>query len=603
MMNKRLFLERKSSAHSLEAVSAINIDKSIGVKKVVQSLNLQIFRGELFGLIGPDGAGKTSFMRLLSGAISPDAGELRVFGKKPVQARAQIGYMTQHFSLYPELSVIENLWYLAALRGLSEEVISSQQEKLLNKVGLLQYSDRLAAHLSGGMKQKLAFCAALIGNPDLLLLDEPCTGVDPLSRLEFWEMLNDVRQETAACIVLATPYCAEAEQCDRVAFLQEGRLEFCDTPYHLKSRFALKRIELQSTDNERAMLLLAKGTEYGECLYEDLQVCGDRIQILVRNSGRIVCSIKELLAESLIQIIDLRVCELSMNNVFFLHMAEGRQKDHEPAFDLLSKARGMGTVPGRECAQSAKASGTAAICAAHLSKVFEAFAAVKDFSLEIPYGEVYGLLGANGAGKTTAIKMLCGLHPASSGDVQICGKAGVNLRKGELRRLIGYMSQKNSLYQDLTVAENLDFFASVYELSSARKRQAIALVTRLFSLAQCKNMLVGSLPSGLRQRVAFAGAIMHQPQVLFLDEPGAGADPPAQRALWNIIQELARQGTAILVSTHLLDEAENCNRIGMMLAGELIAEGSPSKVKAEARATNLEEAFLRILSKNKGGAT
>lgn len=599
-MSGSLFLEKKQISQCAEAVSAVNIWKSFAGKVAVQNLNLNISCGELFGLIGPDGAGKTTLMQIISGAMLADAGEMKVLGITPHEAKTKLGYMTQHFSLYPDLSVIENLQYLAAMRAVPMQLFQRQQSKYLRKLGLAQYKDRLASQLSGGMKQKLAFCAALISNPQLLLLDEPCTGVDPLSRAEFWEILNEVRAETGACIVIATPYCAEAEQCDRVALMNDGRLELCDTPYHLKMQFQLKRIEMHCSDMEQALLSLSKGTEYGEHLYEDLQVLGDRIELLVKDPSRAIAGVNECLTESAVQVHSMQVKELTMENVFFLHLA--RSKEPITGNGLSPRDRGRLARPARFYDFESHATEplrSVAISAEHLCKMFGSFSAVKDFSLQIKSGEIYGLLGANGAGKTTAIKMLCGLQQASAGAVRICGTAPADLRRANVRKMIGYVSQKNSLYGDLTVLENLEFFASVYELSPQSKREAMEFVEDLFKLGSCKHHLVDTLPSGWKQRVAFAAAIMHKPQVLFLDEPTAGVDPAARRSLWEIIRMLAQEGAAILVTTHILEEAENCNRIGLMLSGELIAEGSPSEIKAKTYAANLEEAFLRIMAKHK----
>jgi ABC-2 type transport system ATP-binding protein len=461
------------------------------------------------------------------------------------------------------------------------------------------------------MKQKLAFCAALISNPQLLLLDEPCTGVDPLSRAEFWEILNEVRAEAGACIVIATPYCAEAEQCDRVALMNDGRLELCDTPYHLKMQFQLKRIEMHCSDMEQALLSLSKGTEYGEHLYEDLQVLGDRIELLVKDPSRAIAGVNECLTESSVQVHSMQVKELTMENVFFLHLAGSKEpipgngsglqqiRNYANCETLIDADRSRDRGRPARFHESGTSSESVFISAEHLCKMFGSFSAVKDFSLQIKSGEIYGLLGANGAGKTTAIKMLCGLQQASAGAVRICGTAPADLRRANVRKMIGYVSQKNSLYGDLTVLENLEFFASVYELSPQSKREAMEFVEDLYKLGSCKHHLVDTLPSGWKQRVAFAAAIMHKPQVLFLDEPTAGVDPAARRSLWEIIRMLAQEGAAILVTTHILEEAENCNRIGLMLSGELIAEGSPSEIKAKTHAANLEEAFLRIMAKHK----
>src|SRR5438876_226715 len=421
------------------AIRTRALTKRYGKIEAVRGIELDVGRGEIFGLIGPDGAGKTSTFQILGGVMEASSGNAERLGRPARQAREYVGYLTQAFSLYPDLSVAENLRYVGELRRVPLRDIRARGERYLTMFGMERFTDRLAGRLSGGMKQKLALACALVAEPRILLLDEPTTGVDPVSRREFWDALAQLSGQ-GITILLATPYLDEAERCHRVALMHEGRLHQVGTPAELRQSLGLQR-------------------------------------------------------------------------------------------------------------------------------------------LEVHYGEVYGLLGANGAGKTTTIKMLCGLLEPSAGEVQLAGEVGA-LRSENVRQQVGYMSQKFSLYDDLTINENLDFFAGVYRVPPERRAARKRWVLEFAGLGDRGGQITGSLPGGWKQRVAFGAAIMHEPRVLFLDEPTSGVDPIARRAFWAMINQLADQGTAILVTTHYLEEAEQCNRLGFMVAGELVAEGTPSGVKA-----------------------
>jgi ABC-2 type transport system ATP-binding protein len=425
--------------------------------------------------------------------------------------------------------------------------------------GMERFTDRLAGRLSGGMKQKLALACALVAEPRILLLDEPTTGVDPVSRREFWDALAALSSE-GMTILLATPYLDEAERCQRVALMHRGRLHRVGTPAELRAGLGLQRLEVRAGDLRRAELVLL-----GRDGLADVQRFGDRLDVLVPGVHEGERTVRETLTAESIELQEIRPATPTLENTFVAVLRD------------LEGDRRVPTFPGRGV--TPPAGDGVAIGARDLRKRFGEFEAVRGVDLEVRYGEVYGLLGANGAGKTTTIKMLCGLLEPTAGEVRLAGEAGA-LRSEAVRQQVGYMSQKFSLYEDLTIAENLRFFAGVYQVPPECRAARIAWVLDFAGLAGRGAELVGRLPGGWKQRVAFGAAIMHEPRVLFLDEPTSGVDPIARRAFWAAINALADRGTAILVTTHYLEEAEQCNRLGFMVAGELVAGGTPSGVKA-----------------------
>ena len=538
------------------AIRTRALTKRYGKIEAVRGIELDVGRGEIFGLIGPDGAGKTSTFQILGGVMEATSGDAQLLGRPARQAREYVGYLTQAFSLYPDLSVAENLRYVGELRRVPLRDIRARGERYLTMFGMERFTDRLAGRLSGGMKQKLALACALVAEPRILLLDEPTTGVDPVSRREFWDALAQLSAQ-GMTILLATPYLDEAERCHRVALMHDGRLHRTGTPAELRQGLGLERLEVRAADLRRAEAAL--GSRHG---IADVQRFGDRLDVLVRDASAGERAVRETLGDALRGV---RAAPPTLENTFVAILRSLQGEAHVPPF------------PERRAHEAGD--DEVAIGARGLRRTFGDFEAVKGIDLEIRYGEVYGLLGANGAGKTTTIKMLCGLLEPSAGEVRLAGEIG-ELRSEDVRQQLGYMSQKFSLYDDLTIDENLDFFAGVYqvprEIREARKRWVLEFAGLEGKGAQ----LTGSLPGGWKQRVAFGAAIMHEPRVLFLDEPTSGVDPIASRAFWAMINQLADHGTAILVTTHYLEEAEQCNRLGFMVAGELVAEGTPSGVKA-----------------------
>jgi ABC-2 type transport system ATP-binding protein len=531
--------------------------RSHGRVEAVRGIGFVVRCGEIFGLIGADGAGKTTTFHILAGLMNPSAGRVRILGTSPAEARSRIGYLSERFSLYLDLSVLENLNYVAGLRRVSRAALLERRGRLLALMGLLPFGDRLAGQLSGGMKQKLALCCALIDRPELLLLDEPTTGVDPVSRREFWDVLATLAGD-GMTIVVATPYLDEAERCHRIALFHAGEIQRLGTPAELKADLGLTRLELRCQERERAESFLA-----GPHIL-DVQTFGDRLDVLVDAAEAGEAEVRDLCRRHQLSLDDLAVTSPTLENVFVTRL---RRMGGQPP--LLPFPRSAGR-PRRQ---------DPAIEARGLNRFFGSFQAVRQVNLRIRYGEIFGLLGANGAGKTTTIKMLCGLLEPSSGQVSLAGETS-RLRGGDLLRRIGYMSQKFTLYDDLSIRENLEFYAGVYEIPRARQRERIDWVVASCGLEGQEHLLTGQLPGGWKQRVAFGAAVMHEPEVLFLDEPTSGVDPLARRQFWNLINAFARQGTAILVTTHYLEEAEQCNRLCFLVAGESVIEGTPTEIKA-----------------------
>ncbi len=552
-----------ASNATMTAIRVDGLRKRYGTLDALRGITFDVGDGEIFGLIGPDGAGKTSAFQILAGVMEPTDGVAEIFGRPAREARSQTGYLTQAFSLYPDLPVGENLRYAGDLRRVPPEDISARGRRYLEMFDLDRFVDRLAGRLSGGMKQKLSLACALVSQPRVLLLDEPTTGVDPVSRREFWDALTHLAAQ-GLTILVATPYLDEAERCGRVALIHTGELRQIGTPSELRGSLGVKRLEVHTerlSDAERVLSRIAGPEED----IIDVQRFGDHLDLLARRPDEARNAVSKEMSAAGFPVTDIRVDEPILENVFVASLrALGEEPKQTP-------------FPGRH--DHANLRGQIAIGADGLTKQFGSFTAVKEVSLQIRYGEIYGLLGANGAGKTTTIKMLCGLLDATRGEIRLAGKRG-NVRAEGVRQQIGYMSQKFSLYDDLTIRQNLDFFAGVYGVEERERDEKARWVLAFSGLEGKQDQVTGSLPGGWKQRVAFGAAIMHEPSVLFLDEPTSGVDPLARRAFWRMINRLADAGTAILVTTHYLEESEQCNRLGFMAAGELVAEGSPSAIKS-----------------------
>lgn len=564
-----------SSTRLAPVIQVVGLQKRYGALTAVKGIDFTVQRGEIFGLIGPDGAGKTTTFQILAGVMEASAGSVQVLGRPPREARLGIGYLTQQFSLYLDLSLDENIRYSAGLREVPPDRLVERRDRYLKLMNLDRFGDRLAGQLSGGMKQKLALCCALIAQPEILLLDEPTTGVDPVSRREFWDVLATLANQ-GVTIVVATPYLDEAERCNRIALMYDGKIQQMGTLQDLRTGLGLHRLEVRTNDLATAEQVLLDAIpplphETPPPLV-DVQSFGDRLDVLVPDHATGEATVRQVLQQQHLRPSQIDYAEATLENVFVTRL---RQQGADPPFIPLPRSL---TARSHNPAQSGGPSDLA-IQTRQLYKTFGNFRAVKDVTLEVRYGEIYGLLGANGAGKTTTIKMLCGLLPASGGEISLAGRSQ-NLRDPDLRRQIGYMSQKFTLYDDLSVVQNLEFYCGVYRVPRAQRREKIDWVLTICGLTGQEDMLTGRLPGGWKQRVAFGASVMHEPEILFLDEPTSGVDPLARRQFWRLIEDFARRGTAILVTTHYLEEAEHCNNMGFMVAGEVVAKGTPSAIKA-----------------------
>ncbi|HEY9777760.1 MAG TPA: ATP-binding cassette domain-containing protein [Planktothrix sp.] len=557
-----------TNATSQPVIEVANFVKNYGDFQAVKGISFSVQKGEIFGLIGPDGAGKTSTFHVMGGVMNPTSGDIKILGQTPRLARKSIGYLTQQFSLHLDLSIQENLEYSAGVREVSEDLFKERSERYLKLMDLHTFKSRLAGQLSGGMKQKLALCCALVSAPEILLLDEPTTGVDPVSRREFWDVLAAVASEGVTTAV-ATPYLDEAERCNRVALINQGTIVDIGTPRELIDRLQMHRLEVRSSKIEELEGKLTQTSAQNKSLINDVQEYGDRLDVLASDAQAATNEIRaegQAIGDNAIQI---NVSQPNLENVFVSKLRE--QSDDQSASTHFKFYKKRQRQTGDE---------TVAIGAADIGITFGTFKAVKSVTLSVRYGEIYGLLGANGAGKTTTIKMLCGLLTPNQGSMTLAGEKS-NLRSSGLRNRIGYMSQKFTLYDDLSVKENLEFYCGVYNVPYQQRAEKIDWVLTTCGLKGQEKLITGSLPGGWKQRLSFGACVMHQPEILFLDEPTSGVDPLARRQLWRHIREFARNGTAVLVTTHFLEEAEHCQKLAFMVAGEIVAEGSPSQIKQQ----------------------
>src|SRR3954466_7852736 len=567
-------------------VQAISLAKHYGAIKALDEVSFEVRPGEIFGLIGADGAGKTTAFKIIAGVLAQGGGEVRVLGKTPREAGSRVGYLTQPFSLYQDLSIDENLSYAGGLRQVPPQDFAQRRERYFKLFDLDRFTDRLAGRLSGGMKQKLALSSALIAGPDLLLLDEPTTGVDPVTRRDFWDALTSLATG-GMTIIVATPYLDEAERCHRVALMERGKIYDIDTPARFRSKMGVTRLEVKVEPLATAEEILSKSPEA-----EDVQRFGDRLDVMAPRPDDAEAELHQRAEANGLRITGIRRSQPTLENAFVGQLRQMRGAQPTPHFPHPSPPLNRKDV---------------VIGAKDLNRRFGSFQAVKNFQLEIRNGEIYGLLGANGAGKTTSIKIICGLIEPTSGSVTLLGRSK-GLRSAEVRSRIGYMSQKFALYDHLTIGENLDFYARLYGVEERRREERKKWVLEAAELKGEERMITKALPGGWKQRVAFGAAVMHEPDAIFLDEPTSGVDPLARRAMWRMINEFADRGAGILVVTHYLEEAEQCNKIGFMVAGEIIAQGSPTEVKAGMKGsmseilTDKPDLSLRVL-KQKFGAS
>jgi ABC-2 type transport system ATP-binding protein len=548
----------------------------------IAGLSATISYGQVTGLVGPDGAGKTTLMRLMAGLMLPSGGRIDVCGFDTRTAAASIhrvvGYMPQRFGLYEDLTVAENLDLYADLRDVVGQGRQRAFDQLLGFTGLAPFRARLAGRLSGGMKQKLGLACALVGTPKLLLLDEPSVGVDPISRRELWRMIYQLIAQGIA-VIWSTSYLDEAERCAAVLLLSEGRLLYAGAPGDLTRTMAKRSYLVRGLGNERRRLLT------------------DALRVPEITDGVIQGSaVRLVVAEGAVP-----------PALALMGYPRARLESTPPRFEDAVVAR-LGGARKEESRLKTKTAvpptNGAVVEAQNLTKRFGAFTAVNHIAFTIHQGEIFGLLGANGAGKSTTFKMLCGLLKPSAGIARVAGH-DLYREAAAARSRLGYMAQKFSLYGDLSVAQNLAFFAGAYGLRSGDRRAAIERVVAVFDLKPYLGTNAALLPLGYKQRLALACAVMHEPAVLFLDEPTSGIDPLTRREFWAHINAMVGRGVTVLVTTHFMDEAEYCDRIALIDAGNVIAQGSPDELKALAATEDcaeptLEDAFIALVARQRG---
>ncbi len=549
----------------------------------LDAIDAEIAAGRITGLVGPDGAGKTTLIRLMTGLSRPTSGRVLIEGEEAARAQRtlhdMLGYMPQKFGLYEDLTVKENLDIYASLKGLPSTERQKTFTELLEFTDLARFTGRLAGALSGGMKQKLGLACALLKRPRLLLLDEPSVGVDPISRRELWRMVQGLVDESMA-VIWATAYLDEAEQCHDVLLLNDGKLLFSGRPAALTRRVE-GRIFLARPPVMQRRAVLSR--LLAENLADDAIILGDSIRILSRTT-----------ASTAIAAAPPHAAIVEVAGV--LEPAPPRFED---AFVDALGGGPKGRSPLVEAMMSHRDDGRPVVEARGLTKRFGDFTAARDISFEIRRGEIFGLLGPNGAGKSTTFKMLCGLLAPSEGEGRV---AGFDLRTAtaDARGRLGYMAQKFSLYGELSVAQNLAFFSGVYGLNGKRARARIETMLDVFELRSYRDISAKTLPLGFKQRLALAAALLHEPEVLFLDEPTSGVDPITRREFWSHINALTAKNVAVLVTTHFMEEAEYCDRISLIYRGQTIAEGTPDDLKKSSRgpalaAPTMEDAFIELV--------
>lgn len=564
----------------MSAVEIRDVTKTFdkGKRVALNKISAAIPKGKITGIVGPDGSGKTTLLRILSGLMRIDSGQCLVCTfdtqTEPEKIQSNLGYLPQKFGLYEDLSVSQNLSLYERLQGVDPE--DPIIDKLIDFSGLKLFSDRLAGNLSGGMKQKLGLISTLLSKPDLLLLDEPTTGVDPRSQKDLWDMVYELNQQ-GMTIILSTSYLEEAERCNHALLLSEGNILFAGEPDTLIDTMKGKTFYFKNVGNIKRTIL---DSLIGKNGIIDTIIEGDHIRVTFDSSDPVKSPEAYGLNEdaSLIP----------------------RAPNFEDAFISI-----LGGVPKRAALRLTKSSyddmdSELLIQAVHLSRYFGDFKAVDNVSFSVKRGEIFGLLGPNGAGKSTTFKMMCGILPASNGEALVGGKSLMQT-PDEARSLVGYMAQKFSLYDNLSVIQNLRFFSGIYPVeNSKRAREEMIAV---FNLEEYLNVLAGDLPLGYKQRLALSCALMHKPQVLFLDEPTSGVDPLTRREFWHQINLLADAGVSIMVSTHLMDEAEFCDRIGLMYKGNLRILDTPEGLKKQvppeiSHSPKLIDAFMYFCGDN-----
>ena len=577
--------------------------KGLDDVQALQGINMQIKTGQLTALVGPDGAGKTTFLRLIAGLYKPTTGSLKVLGmdvaKDPQSVQDRISYMPQKFGLYEDLSIQENLDLYADLHGVPMDVRKERFARLLKITDLARFTERPAGKLSGGMKQKLGLACTLVRSPELLLLDEPSVGVDPLSRRDLWIIIEQLVREENLSVILSTAYMDEAERCHEVYVMLDGQVLKQGTPDELTAQAQAQTWQVKPSPDMKARVLQAHLLD-NQHYIADAVPKGDVVRFITRTESPSLPA--DLLPKGVVA--EPRAAELEDAFMLLLHEAKHTQKTVlaqenlalDPSITLIENSDPPQVKTEQNVKQQLE---KPVIVVKDLVRTFGDFTAVASTSFDVSRGEIFGLLGPNGAGKTTTFRMLCGLLPASSGVLEV---AGMNLRtaRAQARAKIGYVSQKFALYGNLSVLDNLKFFGGAYGLSGKQLKQQIDKALLQFELKP--HAKSGDLSNGFKQRLSMAAALLHQPEIVFLDEPTSGIDPLARRSFWYTIGELANQGMTIIVTTHFMEEAEYCDRIAIQDAGKLLAIGTPQQIRGMAQlegVNDMNSAFIAIVEQSR----
>ncbi|WP_145533361.1 ATP-binding cassette domain-containing protein [Yersinia alsatica] len=564
------------------------VTKKAPETRALDGLSLNIRAGELTALVGPDGAGKTTFQRLIAGLYEPSSGSLTVLGTDvtadPQSVQNRISYMPQRFGLYEDLSVQENLDLYADLHGVPSQVRQERFERLLSITDLSRFTARPAGKLSGGMKQKLGLACTLVRSPELLLLDEPSVGVDPLSRRDLWKIIEQLVQDEKLSVIISTAYMDEAERCAQIYVMNHGKVLAAGKPEMLRQKAAGRTWLAVPAQGTKSRILQAHLLEKRDAI-ADAVPKGDAV--------RFICLSPDDKATPHEVNATPREAELEDGFMLLLHQAQ-QHDSTTPAGPVKAEMV--------SAQSSSNDSDKPVIVVKDLVRKFGDFTAVANTSFDVKRGEIFGLLGPNGAGKTTTFRMLCGLLPATSGQLEV---AGMNLRtaRAKARARIGYVSQKFALYGNLSVRDNLTFFGGAYGLSGEKLNRQIEASLKQFELSP--DAISGELPGGFKQRLSMAVALLHEPEIVFLDEPTSGIDPLARRLFWYTIGELANKSITIIVTTHFMEEAEYCDRIAIQDAGKLLALGTPKEVRQLAgldHTADMNTAFIAIVENSRAQA-
>lgn len=560
----------------MQIISASNLEKTFTDNtNAIKKINFSIFSGKITGIVGPDGAGKTTLIRMLTGLLAPTFGELKVLNYNMPNTSSdflqQIGYMPQKFGLYEDLTVYENLKLYSDLQNIENS--NSRIDELLTFTSLKKFQNRLAGKLSGGMKQKLGLACALIKKPKLLLLDEPGVGVDPISRIELWEIVQKLLEDDIA-VIWSTSYLDEAQNCDEVILLNEGNCLYQGTPQNLKENmkdrvFLISGIFLQKRET------LTKILEQDEIL--DAVLVGSKIRINLKKNTTLSKEFIYKLGEN----VKIEAIEPIFEDCF-VDILNIKTKAHSQLVENM---------------KNIEKSSLKLIEAKSLTKKFGNFIATDNIDFEIGNGEIFGFLGPNGAGKSTTFKMLCGLLTPTFGTAKVLGE-DLYKSNSNIKNSIGYMAQKFSLYGNLKIKDNLDFFSGIYGLKNKKREEKIEEMIEIFDFKNYLHLNANSLPLGIKQRLSLACSVMHEPKVLFLDEPTSGVDPITRKEFWTHINGMVKKGVSIMVTTHFMDEAEYCDKIMLIYKGKNIASGTPDELKALVGPNaSMQDAFITLVKK------